>query len=109
MPYYRIIIWVKQKQSLIAHQGIRLIDIIDIELVFRQMWKKAIEHFGEHWVKDVEVQLLSKLCSAVKAHIEAVQKKEKTSLPILNRNRNARKGENLMRQINKREGGDERG
>ena len=108
MPYYRVIIWVKQYQVLNATQGIRLIESMDIELVYRQMWGKAIEHYGEHLVHDVEVQMLSMSCSAVKAYLELMQKKKTASLPILKRNRKATRGEKLTDKINKREGGDER-
>ena len=96
MPYYRIIIWVKQQQALKAIQGIWLIDSIDIEIVYRQMWKNVIHHYGEYWVHDVEVQMLPKFCSAVKTHLELIQKKSKPSLLTLNSNRKERKGEALM-------------
>ena len=63
MPYYRIIIWTKRKKR--PFTGIRLIGEPNINSVYQMVSSKAREKFNND-VIDIEVQMLSKLCTAVK-------------------------------------------
>jgi hypothetical protein len=63
MPYYRIVIWTKHRSK--PYTGIRLISEPNINTVFNMAHSKANELYRDK-VIDVEVQMLSKLCSAVK-------------------------------------------
>lgn len=55
MPYYRIVIWTKRRTK--PFTGIRLISDPNINSVCNMAHSKAY---------DIEVQMLSKLCKAVK-------------------------------------------
>lgn len=66
MPYYRIIIWTKERKA--PYQGIRFDSQADINVVFQVVRYKAANQFGSNMI-DVEVQMLSKLCSAVRDHM----------------------------------------
>jgi hypothetical protein len=80
MPYYRILIWLKQKQKTI--QGIRFLELWNIDVVLNQMRVKANEIYGESYVDDVEVQMLSKNCSAVKDHLaESLKRRDMKKNP----------------------------
>lgn len=72
MPYYRIIVYLKDKKPL---TGIRHFDSADIERIYRMCYKKAEEYYRGAFV-DIEVQMLSKISTAVKKHLEAQQKKK---------------------------------
>ena len=74
MPYYRIIIWTKRRKLPFA--GIRLIPEPNINAVYQQWTNSANRRFQSDFV-DVEVQMLSKLCTAVKVfeRKELVKKK----------------------------------
>lgn len=63
MPYYRILIWTKRRKE--PYSGIRLIGDDNINAVFNHWHSKAHDKFRNDFV-DVEVQMLSKLCKAVK-------------------------------------------
>lgn len=63
MPYYRIIIWTKRRKQ--PYAGIRLIGDANINAVYQQMNQKAYEAYRNDLI-EVEVQMLSKLCKAVK-------------------------------------------
>lgn len=67
MPYYRIIVWVKTRKT--PYQGIRLIHNDNINGVYNHYHSEATIKYGKNFV-DLEVQMLSKLCSAVKEHIK---------------------------------------
>ena len=63
MPYYRIVIWTKRRK--LPFQGIRLIGNSNINAVHNQYQNQANDKFRENLI-DVEVQMLSKLSTAVK-------------------------------------------
>ncbi|MFN0081374.1 MAG: hypothetical protein ACKVOM_02560 [Ferruginibacter sp.] len=63
MPYYRIVIWTKRRIK--PFEGIRLISDTNINAVYNMAHSKAIETYRQDLI-DVEVQMLSKLCKAVK-------------------------------------------
>lgn len=62
MPYYRIVIWTKRRTK--PFKGIRLIGDTNINAVYNMAESKARETYRNDF-KDVEVQMLSKLCKAV--------------------------------------------
>lgn len=63
MPYYRIIIWTKKRTK--PYVGIRLISDANINSVYNKFHSQAYETYRKDFI-DVEVQMLSKLCKAVK-------------------------------------------
>ena len=63
MPYYRIIIWTKIKKT--PFKGIRLIGNPNINAVHQDFSQQAQSKYREKLI-DVEVQMLSKLSTAVK-------------------------------------------
>ena len=67
MPYYRILVWTKKRKA--PYAGIRLIGDTNINLVFNGAESKAKQTYKQDYI-DVEVQMLSKLCTAVKEHIK---------------------------------------
>lgn len=69
MPYYRILIWTKRRKRPFC--GIRFIPNPNINSVYNMAYAKANQTYSKDLV-DVEVQMLSKLCSAVKG----MEKKE---------------------------------
>lgn len=71
MPYYRIIIYIKDKNPL---TGIRYYESANIEKIFRQCHLKAKKIYKNSFL-DIEVQMLSKVSTAVKNHLTAQQKK----------------------------------
>lgn len=71
MPYYRIIVYLRDKKP---STGIRHFDNADIERVYRMCFRKAEEHYKLDFI-DIEVQMLSKISTAVKKHLAAQQKK----------------------------------
>ncbi len=70
MPYYRILIWTKRRK--LPYKGVRLIDNPNINAVYNMVESKANQTYRQELI-DVEVQMLSKLCKAVKEF----EKKEK--------------------------------
>ena len=65
MPYYRIVIWTKRKK--LPFKGIRLMGEHNINAVYNSVLGKARQIYQNDFI-DVEVQLLSKLCAAVKKY-----------------------------------------
>jgi len=63
MPYYRIVIWTKKRKA--SYTGIRLISEPNINSVYNMAENKARETYRNDFI-EVEVQMLSKLCKAVK-------------------------------------------
>lgn len=63
MPYYRIVIWTKRRKM--PFKGIRLIENPNINSVYNMAHSKANETYRQDLI-DIEVQMLSKLCKAVK-------------------------------------------
>ncbi len=63
MPYYRILIWTKKRKA--PFTGIRLIGDANINAVYQNMYSQAFQTYRNDLI-DVEVQMLSKLCKAVK-------------------------------------------
>ena len=61
MPYYRIVIWTKKRKQ--PFTGIRLIGDTNINSVYNMAHSKANDRQD---LINVEVQMLSKLCKAVK-------------------------------------------
>ena len=70
MPYYRILIWTKKRKA--PYTGIRLIGDTNINAVYNSMHSQAYEKFRNDFI-DVEVQMLSKICKAVKEHIKKAE------------------------------------
>lgn len=70
MPYYRILIWTKLRRQ--PYQGIRLIGDYNINSVFNGIRQQAYSKYRDK-LADVEVQMLSKLCTSIKEF----EKKEK--------------------------------
>lgn len=65
MPHYRILVWTKKRKS--PYIGIRLIGDTNINAVYQAMHSKAYQTYHRDFI-DIEVQMLSKLCTAVKKH-----------------------------------------
>lgn len=63
MPYYRIIIWTKLRK--VPFTGIKLIGNPNINSIQQEYQSKAWDKFRDKLI-DVEVQMLSKLSTAVK-------------------------------------------
>lgn len=63
MPYYRIIVWTKTRKK--PYEGIRLVGNHNINAVQQMFMNEGERKFREKLI-DVEVQQLSKLCTAVK-------------------------------------------
>ena len=63
MPYYRITIWIQNKRKPV--QGIRRIEINNVDVVFTMIKKKSQSHFNVSQILDVEVVMLPKSCTAV--------------------------------------------
>ena len=63
MPYYRILIWTKLRKA--PYQGIRLIGDTNINAVHQMFSRQANDKYRQVLI-DVEVQMLSKLSTAVK-------------------------------------------
>jgi len=63
MPYYRILVFTTRRKE--PFTGIRLINEPNINAVYNLVNSKAYQTYRKQFV-EVEVQMLSKLCSAVK-------------------------------------------
>jgi hypothetical protein len=70
MPYYRIIVWTKKRKE--PYAGIRLIGDDNINAVYNEYQSQAKRTYKNDYI-DVEVQMLSKLCTAVKDHIKKAE------------------------------------
>jgi len=73
MPFYRIRIWLKNRKAPV--QGIRFIELNNIEQVQNKIQNKAGQHYFGSQLIDVEVAMLSKNCSAVKKNLNYIMKK----------------------------------
>ena len=67
MPYYRIVVWTRKRKK--PYQGIRFINTHHINAVQGMVEKKAANTFHSNLIA-CEVQMLSKMCRAVKNYIE---------------------------------------
>ena len=63
MPYYRIIIWTKLRKA--PYAGIKLIGSPNINSVQKEYQQRSWDKYRDRLI-DVEVQMLSKLTTAVK-------------------------------------------
>jgi hypothetical protein len=72
MPYYRIVVWTRQRTR--PFQGIREIANANITAVFGMVKKKAEDSFHSNLI-DVEVQMLPKTCTAIQTHLERKRKR----------------------------------
>ena len=63
MPYYRIVVCTKRRK--LPYQGIRLIGDTNINVAHQMYSKQGFKKYRENLI-DVEVQMLSKLSTAVK-------------------------------------------
>lgn len=63
MPYYRILIWTKLRKA--PYVGIKLIGSSNINAVQQEYQRLSWDKFRSQLI-DVEVQMLSKLCTSVK-------------------------------------------
>ena len=63
MPYYRILIWTKLRKA--PYVGIKLIGNSNINAVQQEYQRLSWDKYRLQLI-DVEVQMLSKLCTAVK-------------------------------------------
>jgi proline dehydrogenase len=70
MPYYRILIWTKKRQRPFA--GIRFLESHNINAVQLMVYRKAEGIYHSNLV-DVEVQMLSKRCAAVRQYLQKKQ------------------------------------
>ena len=75
MPFYRIRIWLKNRKAPV--QGIRFIELNNIEQVQNKIQTKAGQYYYGSQLADVEVAMLSKNCSAVKKHLNTIMKKSR--------------------------------
>lgn len=73
MPYYRILVWTKRRKT--PYQGIRLLSDPNINSVYNYYHSEAVRKYNND-LKDVEVQMLSKLCTAVKEFEKTTLKRE---------------------------------
>lgn len=72
MPYYRIVIWTTQRR--VPFTGIRQIENYNVDAVQHIMRVKAEETYRRDLI-DVEVQMISKVSTAVRKHLEEIKKK----------------------------------
>lgn len=70
MPYYRIIVWTKRRKE--PFKGIRLIGDVNINAVYQKASIDANRVYRDTFI-DLEVQMLSKLCKAVKDYEAKIQ------------------------------------
>ncbi|MCU7552912.1 hypothetical protein OCK74_27580 [Chitinophagaceae bacterium LB-8] len=81
MPFYRIVIWTRKRRE--PYTGIRQIDNYNIDAVQHIMRVKAEETYRFDFV-DVEVQMISKVSTAVKKYLkELTRKREAKKWPAL--------------------------
>ena len=76
MPYYRIVIWTSRRRE--PFTGIRQIDNYNIDAVHHIMRVKAEETYRRDFI-DVEVQMISKVSTAVRKYLDDLQKKRASS------------------------------
>lgn len=71
MPYYRIVVWTKIRKA--PYSGIRLVSNDNINAVYNMYESEAEKKYRDKFL-DIEVQMLSKLCTAVKEHEKKPEK-----------------------------------
>jgi hypothetical protein len=69
MPYYRILVWTKRRQE--PYKGIRVISDANINAVYQKASNEAFTFYRQDFI-DCEVQMLSKLCKAVKDYEKGI-------------------------------------
>ena len=74
LPFYRITIWVKNKNKPL--QGIRQIDQYNIDIVFNMIKKTTHTHINSSLIKDIEVAMLPKNSTAVINYLKRIHKKQ---------------------------------
>ncbi|MBL0069767.1 MAG: hypothetical protein IPP39_15185 [Chitinophagaceae bacterium] len=74
LPYYRIIIWMKNKRKPL--QGIRQIDQQNIDVVFNMVKKTAHTKINSSLIQDIEVAMLPKQSTAVINYLNRIHKKK---------------------------------
>jgi hypothetical protein len=75
LPYYRIVIWTSRRKE--PFTGIRQIENYIIDAVQHIMRVKAEVTYRRDLI-DVEVQMISKVCTAVKKYLEGIKKKRES-------------------------------
>ena len=75
MPYYRVKIWTKKQKK--PFEGIRWVDNISTDNVYRMYETNAKLKYGQDFL-DIEVQQLSKLCTAVAGYIAKLNKQKRS-------------------------------
>ena len=73
LPYYRIIIKVKDRKK--PYQGIRLIAQTNIDLVYNMICKSTYEKFHSSIIIDIEVAMLPKQSKEVLNHLTRLHRK----------------------------------
>jgi hypothetical protein len=72
LPYYRIVIWTNLRPE--PFNGIRQIENYNVDAVQHTMRVKAEETYRRDLI-DVEVQMISKVSTAVKKHLKEIARK----------------------------------
>ena len=73
LPYYRIIIKVKNRKK--PYQGIRQIEHHNIDMVYNMICKSTYEKFHSSIVLDIEVYMLPKKSKEVINHLARIHSK----------------------------------
>ena len=73
LPYYRIIIKVKNRNK--PYQGIRQIEQHNIDLVYNMICKSTYEKFHSSTILDIEVAMLPKKSKEVINHLTRLHRK----------------------------------
>ena len=74
LPYYRIIIWMKNKRKPL--QGIRQIEQQNIDVVYNMIKKTAHSKINSSQIQDIEVAMLPKQSTAVINYLNRIHKKK---------------------------------
>jgi hypothetical protein len=74
MPYYRIVVRLADPRKIV--QGIRWLELRNIDAVQNHMTQKARHSYREYRLEDVEVQMLSKNSQAVQQYLQALEKQK---------------------------------
>jgi hypothetical protein len=77
VPYYRIKISLQSPNR--VQQGIRFNELRDIDIVYNLYKNKAFTLYGIHFI-DIEVQMLSKNCTAVRNYFRQQERKRELKL-----------------------------
>ena len=73
LPYYRIIIKVKDRNK--PYQGIRQIEQRNIDMVYNMICKSTYEKFHSSIILDIEVSMLPKKSKEVINHLTRLHRK----------------------------------